>query len=103
MLAGTRQWLLSDTILRLHGILVPGREQARVSCLDSDPTPADGWLHSQLDRDRRRLQEFETGHCPPPVIFYCSKDSAEPERSDLNMILTSLSRQLSYLGLGSDF
>ena len=37
---------------------------------------------------------------PPPAYFYCSRNPAEPGRSDPNEILASIARQLSCLGHG---
>lgn len=46
------------------------------------------------------LKEFEAGNSPQPVFFYCSRNSAEPARSDPKTILASLARQLSSLEPG---
>lgn len=37
---------------------------------------------------------------PPPAYFYCSRNLAEPGRSDPEVILASIARQLSCLGPG---
>jgi hypothetical protein len=46
------------------------------------------------------LKSFEAGNSPQPVFFYCSRNPAEPTRSDPKAILASLARQLSSLGPG---
>jgi hypothetical protein len=46
------------------------------------------------------LKSFHAGHNPQPVFFYCSRNTAEPARSDPKAILASLARQLSCLEPG---
>lgn len=46
------------------------------------------------------FKSFEAGESPPPVFFYCSRNPAEPTRSDPKAIMASLARQLSYLEPG---
>lgn len=46
------------------------------------------------------LERYKAGDSPQPVFFYCSRNPAEPERSDPRAILASLARQLSYLEPG---
>jgi len=46
------------------------------------------------------LKSFKAGNNPQPVFFYCSRNPAEPTRSDPTSILASLARQLSSLGPG---
>ena len=46
------------------------------------------------------LKSFEAGNSPQPVFFYCSRNPAEPARSDPKAILASLARQLSSLEPG---
>lgn len=46
------------------------------------------------------LMSFKAGNSPQPVYFYCSRNSAEPARSDPQAILASLARQLSCLEPG---
>jgi hypothetical protein len=46
------------------------------------------------------LKSFRAGICPQPVFFYCSRNPAEPARSDPKAILASLARQLSSLEPG---
>lgn len=41
------------------------------------------------------MRTFHAGHNPPPAFFYCSRNTAEPARSDPEAILASLARQLS--------
>ena len=39
---------------------------------------------------------FHAGQSPPPAFFYCSRNPAEPTRSDPTAILASIARQLSH-------
>ena len=41
------------------------------------------------------LKNFKAGNNPHPVYFYCSRNPAEPARSNPQAILASLARQLS--------
>ena len=89
VLQGTGQWLLSDSefikwrndsassMLWLHGIPGSGKSKL-VSIVIEDA-----------------LQSFRSGTSPQPVYFYCSRNSAEPRRSDPEAILASIARQLS--------
>lgn len=43
------------------------------------------------------LAAFAKHQSPPPAYFYCSRNTAEPGRSDPNSVLRSLARQLSCL------
>lgn len=43
------------------------------------------------------LQRFKSFHDPPPSYFYCSRSTAEPTRSDPEVILASIARQMSNL------
>ena len=43
------------------------------------------------------FRDFEARRSPPPAFFYCSRNTAEPARSDPEQILASLARQLSNL------
>ncbi|KAF2204425.1 hypothetical protein GQ43DRAFT_493965, partial [Delitschia confertaspora ATCC 74209] len=95
ILSGTGQWLLSDpifkkwkkesasSILWLHGIPGSGKSKL-VSIVIEDA-----------------ITSFEAGNNPHPVFFYCSRNPAEPGRSDPRAILASLARQLSCLKLGN--
>ncbi|KAH7310162.1 hypothetical protein BKA65DRAFT_559174 [Rhexocercosporidium sp. MPI-PUGE-AT-0058] len=89
ILSGTGQWLLSDplfnkwkkesvsSILWLHG--VPGSGKSKlVSIVIEDAKMA-----------------FQKGHYPAPVFFYCSRNTAEPTRSNPDVIMASIARQLS--------
>ena len=88
-LAGTGKWLLEDplyakwhkgstsSLLWLHGKVGAGKST----------------LVSIVIEDARR--RFEAGQSPPPVFFYCSRNAAEPQRSDPAAILSSIVRQLS--------
>jgi hypothetical protein len=46
------------------------------------------------------LKSFQAGYTPQPVYFYCSRNAAEPTRSDPRTIVASLVRQLSCLEPG---
>jgi hypothetical protein len=46
------------------------------------------------------FESFKAGDSPQPVFFYCSRNPAEPARSDPKAILASLARQLSSLEPG---
>lgn len=46
------------------------------------------------------MRSFEAGNSPKPIFFYCSRNRAEPTRSDPRAILASLARQLSTPELG---
>ena len=88
-LAGTGKWLLEDplyakwhkgstsSLLWLHGKVGAGKST----------------LVSIVIEDAKR--RFEAGQSPPPVFFYCSRDAAEPQRSDPAAIFSSIVRQLS--------
>ncbi|KAF2740308.1 hypothetical protein EJ04DRAFT_548375 [Polyplosphaeria fusca] len=94
VLIGTGQWLLSDpvfkkwkddsasSILWLHGI--PGTGKSK--------------LVSVVVEDA--LARYKAGDSPQPVFFYCSRNPAEPARSEPQAILASLARQLSCLEPG---
>jgi hypothetical protein len=43
------------------------------------------------------FRDFEAKKSSPPAFFYCSRNTAEPARSDPEKILASLARQLSNL------
>jgi len=40
-------------------------------------------------------ESFRTGQDPLPVYFYCTRSAAEPERSEPDVVLASILRQLS--------
>ncbi|KAK1471312.1 hypothetical protein CABS01_16398 [Colletotrichum abscissum] len=89
VLEGTGQWILCDptflhwanesasSILWLHGI--PGSGKSKLTSV----------VVSQA------LQAFREKLAPAPVYFYCSRNPAEPGRSDPTRILASIARQLS--------
>ncbi|KAF5499783.1 hypothetical protein CGCF413_v006068 [Colletotrichum fructicola] len=89
VLEGTGQWILCDpillhwanesasSILWLHGI--PGSGKSKLTSV----------VVSQA------LQAFREKLAPAPVYFYCSRNPAEPGRSDPPRILASIVRQLS--------
>ena len=41
------------------------------------------------------MKAFRDGQSPPPVFFYCSRNTAEPTRSNPDKIVASIARQLS--------
>lgn len=43
------------------------------------------------------MQAFCAGQSPPPAFFYCSRNTAEPTRSNPDAIIASIARQLSCL------
>ncbi|CAG9984003.1 unnamed protein product, partial [Clonostachys byssicola] len=89
VLEGTGNWLLREpafarwkresasSILWLHGI--PGSGKSK--------------LTSIVIKDA--LAAFQGGHAPAPAYFYCSRNPAEPGRSDASKIMASIARQLS--------
>ncbi|KAL9043407.1 MAG: hypothetical protein Q9214_003406, partial [Letrouitia sp. 1 TL-2023] len=89
VLVGTGQWLLSNptfkkwkdesasSILWLHGIIGSGKSKL-ISIVIEDA-----------------MQAYNAGQSPPPAFFYCSRNTAEPERSNPAAILASFVRQLS--------
>lgn len=46
------------------------------------------------------ISAYKQKLCPPPAYFYCSRNTAEPGRSEAVNILASIARQLSSLGAG---
>jgi len=46
------------------------------------------------------IRDFQSGLGPRPAFFYCSRNIAEPERSDPDAVLASIARQLSSLEPG---
>ncbi|TVY44278.1 Vegetative incompatibility protein [Lachnellula occidentalis] len=91
LLSGTGHWLLEDrkfktwkddsasSLLWLHGI--PGSGKSKLTLLVIEDT----------------LQCATQDQIPRPAYFYCSRNSAEPLRSDSNAILGSIARQLASL------
>ncbi|RYP43646.1 hypothetical protein DL768_009821 [Monosporascus sp. mg162] len=77
-LEGTGQWLLLDPVYARW------KEESASSIL---------WLHGIPGSGKSKL-------VPPPAYFYCSRNPAEPRRSDPESILASIARQLSCLQLG---
>ena len=88
-LAGTGRWLVEDsTYAEWH----------------KGSTSSLLWLHGKVGAGKSTLvsivvedamRRSRAGKCPPPVFFYCSRDAAEPQRSDAAAILSSIVRQLS--------
>ncbi|KFY32484.1 hypothetical protein V493_00153, partial [Pseudogymnoascus sp. VKM F-4281 (FW-2241)] len=91
VLPGTGNWLLSDlvfdkwkkesvsSILWLHGI--PGSGKSKLASIVIEDA----------------MQAFRAGQSPPPAFFYCSRNTAEPARSNPDAIIASIVRQLSCL------
>ncbi|KAI9787978.1 MAG: hypothetical protein M1816_007282, partial [Peltula sp. TS41687] len=91
VLQGTGQWLLSDPVFATW------RNESVSSIL---------WLHGMIGSGKSKLisiviedamQGFHAGHNNPPAFFYCSRNTAEPARSEPQAIIASLARQLSNL------
>ncbi|KIM92814.1 hypothetical protein OIDMADRAFT_107066 [Oidiodendron maius Zn] len=94
LLLGTGQWLLTDPIfatwrkesvssmLWLHGI--PGSGKSKLTAIFIEDT----------------IRAYKAGENPPPVFFYCSRNTAEPGRSNPEAIIASIARQLSSLEPG---
>ena len=88
-LAGTGRWLVEDsTYAEWH----------------KGSTSSLLWLHGKVGAGKSTLvsivvedaiRRSEAGRGPPPVYFYCSRDAAEPQRSDAAAIFSSIVRQLS--------
>lgn len=86
---GRGQWLLEDPVYtRWH-------KESACSLL---------WLHGKVGSGKSTLtaividdamRRSAAGQNPPPVYFYCSRNAAEPERSNPDAILASIVRQLS--------
>ncbi|KAI1822615.1 hypothetical protein F4861DRAFT_550622 [Xylaria intraflava] len=93
-LDGTGKWLLfhpvykqwkndsASSILWLHGI--PGSGKSKLTSLVIEDAQS----------------SFQSRQAPPPAYFYCSRNPAEPGRSDAEKIIASIVRQLSSLGPG---
>ena len=88
-LAGTGKWLLEDPLYEKW------HKESTSSLL---------WLHGKVGAGKSTLvsiviedakRRFDAGQSPPPVFFYCSRNAAEPQRSDPAAILSSIVRQLS--------
>ncbi|KAH7076544.1 hypothetical protein BKA63DRAFT_510284 [Paraphoma chrysanthemicola] len=89
ILKGTGEWLLNDdkfkqwknrsvsSIIWLNGIAGSGKSKL-VSIVIDDAEKG-----------------FQEGRSPKPIYFYCSRNPAEPSRSDPRAILASLAKQLS--------
>lgn len=88
-LAGTGRWLVEDsTYAEWH----------------KGSTSSLLWLHGKVGAGKSTLvsivvedaiKRSKAGRGPPPVYFYCSRDAAEPQRSDAAAICSSIVRQLS--------
>lgn len=89
VLAGTGRWLLEDPIY---------------ASWHNGSTSSLLWLHGKVGAGKSTLvsiviedakRRFSARQSPPPVFFYCSRNAAEPQRSDPAAILSSIVRQLS--------
>lgn len=86
---GRGKWLLEDPVYtRWH-------KESACSLL---------WLHGKVGSGKSTLtaividdamRRSAAGQNPPPVYFFCSRNAAEPERSNPDAILASIVRQLS--------
>ncbi|KAM0219151.1 hypothetical protein ACHAQD_006673 [Fusarium lateritium] len=89
VLKGTGQWLLNDalfvcwkngcasSILWLYGI--PGSGKSKLASIVIDDA----------------IEAYQNKQASYPAYFYCSRNPAEPERSDPARVLASIARQLS--------
>ncbi|KAM0268809.1 hypothetical protein ACHAPA_004739 [Fusarium lateritium] len=89
VLKGTGQWLLNDalfvcwknecasSILWLYGI--PGSGKSKLASIVIDDA----------------IEAYQKKQASYPAYFYCSRNPAEPERSDPARVLASIARQLS--------
>ncbi|KAH8649711.1 hypothetical protein BGZ60DRAFT_569767 [Tricladium varicosporioides] len=94
VLPGTGEWLLSDPVFKKWKI----ESASSVLWLHGIPGSGKSKLVSIVIEDA--LKSFRAGYTPQPVFFYCSRNRAEPGRSDPEAILASLARQLSCLEPG---
>ncbi|KAH6889612.1 hypothetical protein B0T10DRAFT_486475 [Thelonectria olida] len=93
----TKQEVLKDTgtwLLR-HPAFVQWKTDSVSSILWLHGIPGSGKskLTSMVIEDA--LATYQQKQGPNPVFFYCSRNTAEPERSDASAILASIVRQLS--------
>lgn len=88
-LQGTGQWLLQDPIY------AKWLQDSSSSLL---------WLHGKPGSGKSTLisiviedaiRRFKSGQSPLPAYFYCSRTTAELQRSDPNAVMASILRQLS--------
>ncbi|KAJ4303119.1 hypothetical protein N0V90_002011 [Kalmusia sp. IMI 367209] len=94
VLAGTGQWLLSDPIFKQW------KDESASSILWLHGIPGSGKTKLVSIVIEDALKNFEHGNSPLPVFFYCSRNPAEPMRSNPKQILASLARQLSCVSPG---
>ncbi|KAI0869165.1 hypothetical protein GGS24DRAFT_173997 [Hypoxylon argillaceum] len=93
-LEGTGNWLIS------HPIFQKWKDESASSLLWLHGIPGSGKskLTSLVIEDA--IEAFRKQQAPPPAYFYCSRNPAEPERSDPEMILASIFQQFSSSGPG---
>ncbi|KAK4118030.1 ankyrin [Parathielavia appendiculata] len=97
MLEGTGQWLLSDPVF----LRWKGESASSILWLHGIPGSGKSKLVSAVVEDALRAYLDNRGpQSPPPAYFYCSRNPAEPGRSDPKEILASIARQLSCVGPG---
>ncbi|KAK3304913.1 uncharacterized protein B0T15DRAFT_255668 [Chaetomium strumarium] len=97
VLEGTGQWLLSDPVF----LKWKGDSASSVLWLHGIPGSGKSKLVSAVVEDALRAYLDNRGpQSPPPAYFYCSRNPAEPGRSDPKEILASIARQLSCVGPG---
>ncbi|KAK4178043.1 hypothetical protein QBC36DRAFT_112384 [Triangularia setosa] len=97
MIEGTGQWLLSDPVF----LKWKGESASSILWLHGIPGSGKSKLVSTVVEDAlRSYKDIEPPQSPPPAYFYCSRNPAEPRRSDPKEIMASIARQLSSLGPG---
>ncbi|CAG8973854.1 hypothetical protein HYALB_00005600 [Hymenoscyphus albidus] len=90
VLAGTGNWLLQEAIFKRW------KDDSASSLLWLHGIPGSGKIIEEA------MKTASKGLMPRPIYFYCSRNPAEPLRSDSNAILGSVTRQLSSLNATSD-
>ncbi|KAH6983300.1 hypothetical protein BKA56DRAFT_671994 [Ilyonectria sp. MPI-CAGE-AT-0026] len=94
VLEGTGKWLLQDpTFLKWKN-----ESASSILWLRGIPGSGKSKLTSIVVEDAQHA--FRRNQTPAPVYFYCSRNPAEPGRSDPSMILASIARQLSTPQIG---
>ncbi|KAH7132739.1 hypothetical protein EDB81DRAFT_114385 [Dactylonectria macrodidyma] len=89
VLEGTGKWLLQDpTFLRWKN-----ESASSILWLRGIPGSGKSKLTSIVVEDAQ--DAFQRSQIPAPVYFYCSRNPAEPGRSDPSRIAASIARQLS--------
>ncbi|KAL6400866.1 hypothetical protein AUP68_16584 [Ilyonectria robusta] len=94
VLEGTGKWLLQDPIF----LRWKNESASSILWLRGIPGSGKSKLTSIVVEDAQHA--FRRNQTPAPVYFYCSRNPAEPGRSDPSMILASIARQLSTPQIG---